>query len=211
VVRKFSLLLIVASLAGLAISSSAAAESHRQQVATQAVAAVAPTTPEGPGQLIAPESVCPGQENLAAPAKAQESTMLCMTDFARVQSGLANLGAAEELEQSAGDKADDILRCDSFSHFACGREFTYWMRQTGYISTQCWRVGENLAWGTENYGTVRSIFRAWMSSPGHRLNILDDFTQTGISLRVGTLAGQPGTRVWAQHFGSHCETPSTQP
>src|SRR5258708_7039477 len=34
---------------------------------------------------------------------------------------------------------------------------------------------------------------------------------TGISLRVATRAGQPGTRVGAQHFGSHCETPSTQP
>jgi len=130
--------------------------------------------------------------------------MLCMTDFARAQAGLAELATAEELEQSAGDKGGDILRCDSFSHFACGREFTYWMRQTGYISSQCWRVGENLAWGTDGYGTVRSIFRAWMNSPGHRENILGDFTQVGISLRVGTLEGQPGTHVWAQHFGSRC-------
>ena len=137
--------------------------------------------------------------------------MRCMTDYARIQAGLPGLTAVEELEQSAGDKADDILRCDSFSHFACGREFTYWMRETGYMSSQCWRVGENLAWGSESYGTVRSIFRAWMSSPEHRENILDDFTQTGISLRLGTLAGQPGTHVWAQHFGSHCEAPTVQP
>ncbi len=134
--------------------------------------------------------------------------MRCMTDFARVQAGEAELSTAAELEQSAGDKADDILRCDSFSHFACGREFTYWMRQTGYISAPCWRVGENLAWGTDGYGSVRSIFRAWMNSPDHRANILGDFTQLGIGLRVGTLAGQPGTRVWAQHFGSHCQAPA---
>lgn len=130
--------------------------------------------------------------------------MRCMTNFARAQAGEAEFTTAPELEQSAGDKADDILRCDSFSHFACGRDFTYWMRQTGYISAECWRVGENLAWGTSGYGTVRSIFRAWMSSPGHRENILGEFNQTGIRLRVGTLAGQPGTHVWAQHFGSHC-------
>jgi uncharacterized protein YkwD len=183
VVRKFSLLLIAVSLAGLAIASPALAAG---------------------GRLIAPPSACPGQESSNAPAAAQESTMLCMADYARTHVGLTELVPAEELEQSAGDKADDILRCDSFSHFACGREFTYWMRQTGYMSSPCWRVGENLAWGTGSYGTVRSIFRAWMNSPEHRLNILDDFTQTGISLRVGTLAGQPGTHVWAQHFGSHC-------
>jgi uncharacterized protein YkwD len=183
VARKVSLLLVVASLAGLAIASPAVAAG---------------------GRLVAPPSVCPGQEALDAPAAAQESTMLCMTGFARAQAGLGPVAAAPELEQSAGDKGDDILRCDSFSHFACGREFTYWMRQTGYISSQCWRVGENLAWGTGGYGTVRSIFRAWMSSPGHRANILGDFSQIGISLRVGTLEGQPETHVWSQHFGSHC-------
>ncbi len=184
VARTFSLFLAAASLACFAIASTAAA-------------AV-------PGGLVAPASVCPDQEKLGAPTTAQESAMLCMTDFARAQAGLGELAPVEALEQSAGDKGGDILRCDSFSHFACGREFTYWMRQTGYISSQCWRVGENLAWGTAGYGTVRSIFRAWMSSPEHRENILDDFTQIGISLRIGTLAGQAGTHVWTEHFGSHC-------
>jgi uncharacterized protein YkwD len=183
VARKFSLLFILASLAALAIAAPAGAAG---------------------GGLIAPASVCPGQGTLDAPTATQKSAMLCMTDFARAQAGLAELATAEELEQSAEDKGGDILRCDSFSHFACGREFTYWMRQTGYISSQCWRVGENLAWGTDGYGTVRSIFRAWMNSPGHRENILGDFTQVGISLRVGALEGQSGTHVWAQHFGSRC-------
>ncbi|HMJ73725.1 MAG TPA: CAP domain-containing protein [Solirubrobacterales bacterium] len=182
-VRKFSLLFTFASLAALAIAAPASATG---------------------GALIAPASVCPMQGTLDAPAATQESAMLCMTDFARAHAGLAELSTAEELEQSAGDKGDDILRCDSFSHFACGREFTYWMRQTGYISSQCWRAGENLAWGTDGYGTVRSIFRAWMNSPGHRENILGDFNQIGISVRIGALAGQPDTHIWAQHFGSHC-------
>ena len=54
--------------------------------------------------------------------------MRCMTDFARGHAGMAGLDDAGELDRSAGDKSDDILRCDSFSHYACGREFTYWMR-----------------------------------------------------------------------------------
>jgi uncharacterized protein YkwD len=184
VLRKLSLLLVVASLTGLATAAPATAESSG---------------------LIAPPSACPGQARLNAPAAEQESTMRCMTDFARIQAGLPKLITVQQLEQSAGSKADDILRCNSFSHFACGRDFTYWMQQTGYTSSPCWRVGENLAWGTGGYGTVRAIFRAWMSSPGHRENILDDFTQIGISLRVGTLSGQSQTHVWTQHFGSHCE------
>lgn len=130
--------------------------------------------------------------------------MLCMVNFARQQAGEPALEANQTLTESARDKAHDIFRCETFSHYACGREFGYWMRQTGYISSQCWRIGENLAWGTGSYGTVRSIFRAWMRSPEHRANILGNYAQTGIDLRSGTLNGVPGTKVWAEHFGSNC-------
>lgn len=131
--------------------------------------------------------------------------MLCMTDFARDRAGLNALVATSELEQSAGDKGGDILRCDSFSHYACGREFTYWMRETGYTSAPCWHVGENLAWGSGEYGTVRSIFRAWMASTEHRANILGDYTEVGLNVQAGTLGGIEGTRVWTGHFGRRCE------
>lgn len=136
--------------------------------------------------------------------------MDCMVNFARRQAGLGELASADALAQSAHDKSLDILSCDSFSHFACGREFTYWMKETGYMSTPCWRVGENLAWGTGEYGSVRSIFIAWMGSPDHRANVLGDFDETGLNLQVGTLEGNPGTRVWAEHFGSHCDGPAAQ-
>jgi uncharacterized protein YkwD len=170
----------------------------------------APSAVEDSHGLIASVSVCPGQESLDAPAETQEATMRCMIAYARSETGLGGLADDEALEQSAADKAIDVIRCDDFSHFACGRDFTYWMQNAGYMSSPCWRVGENLAWGTDAYGTVRSIFRAWMSSPGHRANILSDFAQTGISLQIGTLAGQPDTHVWAQHFGTHCDAPPAQ-
>jgi len=136
--------------------------------------------------------------------------MLCMTNFARERAGLASLARAEQLDGSARSKSADVLRCNHFSHFACGREFTYWMEASGYLAVQCWRAGENLAWGAGEEGSVRSIFRAWMRSPGHRQNILGEFDQIGIGLQVGDLGGRNGIRVWTQHFGSHCEVPSPQ-
>jgi uncharacterized protein YkwD len=157
------------------------------------------------GGLIAPTAACP-QTRLDAPVAAQEQAMLCMTNFARESFGENGLEENVTLEQSARDKTHDIIRCDSFSHYACGREFTYWMRAGGYLSTQCWKAGENLAWGADDFGTVKSIFRAWMRSPTHRENILGgQFTQIGIDLQTGTLEGLAGTHVWTQHFGSHCE------
>lgn len=156
--------------------------------------------------LLAPPSACPNQDTLGAPAAVQEEAMLCMTDYARERFGEPPLQTQPQLQASAADKSGDVLRCDSFSHTACGREFTYWMRATGYVvDNSCWRVGENLAWGTGAKGSVGSIFRAWMRSTTHRENVLGDFDQVGISLDSGTLTGSPGTRVWTQHFGSHCE------
>jgi uncharacterized protein YkwD len=152
--------------------------------------------------LVPPRGTCPEAPRGAA---AEEATMLCLTNYARAQAGEAPLEPAPALEDSAGQKAEDILRCDSFSHFACGREFTYWIRATGYMSTECWHVGENLAWGTGVYGSVAAIFRAWLRSTEHRENLLDaEFTQVGIDRRVGSLEGEHGAHVWAQQFGSHC-------
>jgi uncharacterized protein YkwD len=153
--------------------------------------------------LLAPATVCP-KPSLAAPATTQEQAMLCLVNYAREQAGAAPLEANPELEESASDKAGDIIRCDSFSHYACGREFTYWMKETGYLSG-CWRAGENLAYGEGTFGTTTSIFRAWLRSPTHRANLLGpQYVQTGIDLKVGRLEGTPGVHIWAQHFGVHC-------
>jgi uncharacterized protein YkwD len=187
----------------LASVASAAVGVHGRQAMTSSERLL----PAGPS--IAPPAACPGQNSLEAPALAQEQAMRCMTDFARRQVGLDGLAEAEALDASAHEKTLDVLRCDSFSHFACGREFTYWMRETGYLAATCWRAGENLAWGTGAEGTVRAIFRAWMRSPAHRRNILGSYSQIGVGVEVGTLDGRAKAHVWTQHFGSHCDPLST--
>jgi uncharacterized protein YkwD len=202
---KFTAVLATAALTCLVLATSALAAGVGQQrvVAKPATAPTAHTAPTSP--LVASPASCPGQADPSAPAEAQEEAMLCMANFARAAAGLAALGEVEELDRSALGKADDVLRCDSFSHFACGREFTYWLLEAGYIGESCWHAGENLAWGTGEFGSVRSIFRAWMSSPTHRKNILGDYAHVGIALARGNLEGHPGAQVWAAHFGSHCE------
>ena len=158
-------------------------------------------------RLIAPTAVCADQTDPAAAPAVQEQAMRCMSNYAREHAGAGALAGAADLDRSAGDKSGDILRCDSFSHFACGREFTYWMRRVGYIPARCWSAAENIAWGTGERGNVRSIFRAWIHSPGHRENILGPYTQIGVGLEVGTLDNHTDVHVWTQHFGSHCDKP----
>lgn len=151
-----------------------------------------------PAALRAP---CPGQSDAAAPSGAQERTMLCLVNRARGQRGLEPLAPPSPLARAAARKSEDILRCDEFSHEACGREFTYWIERMGYRGC---REGENIAYGSGDFATPRSIFQMWMRSAGHRRNILGPYEDIGIGLGVGELEGSRGAHVWTQQFGAPC-------
>ena len=49
------------------------------------------------------------------------------------------------------------------------------------------RVGENIAY---NYVTAESAMQAWMNSPGHKANLLGDYTHFGVSVTVDPLTGR---------------------
>ena len=164
-------------------------------------AAVAALVPPGSvaADAAASRAACAGQSNANAPAGTQERVMLCLVNQARRRRGLAPLAAVSSLAKAAGRKSTDMIRCDEFSHEACGREFSYWMERFGYVGC---RVAENIAWGSGSLGAPRSIFKAWMNSAGHRRNILGPYEDIGIGLQVGTIEGVRGAHVWTQQFGS---------
>ncbi|MGE0505675.1 MAG: CAP domain-containing protein [Solirubrobacterales bacterium] len=170
-------------------------------IALAAFLALAPAADARRADSIAPASACPRQSDLGAPARAQLKAMLCLTSYARRASGRKPLSRARPLARAAARKSADILRCDEFSHEACGREFSYWIKRFGY-ARGCWTAAENIGYGTGRLGTVRAIFSAWMSSPGHRANILGKFDEIGIGRRVGSLEGNRGAIVWTQDFGT---------
>jgi len=172
-------------------------------VALLGVGLAVPTATSAAPRLVASPSACPNQTNPNAPVAVQEKAMRCMVNHARASQGKPWLVTVRALDRAARRKSADILRCDQFDHEACGREFTYWMERFGYLGGGCGSAGENIAWGTGSLGSVRNIFNAWMHSSGHRANILGDFADVGIGLRIGNLEGTPGAHVWTQDFGSH--------
>jgi uncharacterized protein YkwD len=190
------LLTVLAISAGLLMSTAAAS-------GAAGLGGAKALGPASARQALASEG-CPTVVDLDAPIVAQQSAMLCLVNETRERWGLPPLTESPLLLSSAIDKGKDLIRCNEFSHTACGREFSYWIHDTGYMDSDCWRAGENLAWGVEGQGTVGSIFRAWMHSPAHRENILGDFEETGIELEVTELGGLSGVHLWVQHFGSHC-------
>ncbi|HEX7278851.1 MAG TPA: CAP domain-containing protein [Solirubrobacterales bacterium] len=143
-------------------------------------------------------AACPGQGDASASATAQERTMLCLVNQARANRGLEPLAASPSLASAAARKSADILRCDDFSHQACGRETEYWPDRFGYDGC----VGENIAYATGRAATPRGIFRLWMNSQGHRENILrSSYDDIGIGLQIGEIEGFNGAHVWTQQFG----------
>jgi uncharacterized protein YkwD len=187
---------IVLSLAGgsLALGPAAAGASN-------------PETPRDSAARVlkGKESACVGADDPAAPVPVQEAAMECLVNNARREAGLPKLSDSQKLDGAAGNKAADILRCNEFSHQACGRDFLFWFRRSGYLNSRCWWAAENLAMGTGRLGSARSMLKAWLRSPGHRANLLSSsYNQTGISLRVGGFSGSTDAHVWVNHFGRQC-------
>src|SRR3954462_10669012 len=113
---------------------------------------------------LAPRSVCPGQSAVAAPPAVQLHALRCLINWARRHGGEGALRRSGELDPWAGRPADDIRRCQDFSHTPCGQPFIAVFEVVGYFTGTA-AVGENLAWGQGSLGTARSAMRNSRPSP----------------------------------------------
>jgi uncharacterized protein YkwD len=123
-----------------------------------------------------------------ASQKALRVATRCLLNKKRMQHGLRKLRGNGRLHRAAGRHTVDMARRHYFSHTSIsGASFLDRIRRTGYLRrTRGWSVGENIAWGTGELSTPRSIVRAWMKSSGHRANILNGrFREIGIGISFG--------------------------
>ncbi len=110
---------------------------------------------------------------------------------------LNELTVNPKLVEAAQLKANDMAAKGYFSHTTPeGHNSWYWFKKVGYDFEY---AGENLA---VDFSESADVERAWMQSPTHRANILQQhFTEVGIATAVGTYQGR--TTVFAvQMFGS---------
>ncbi|HET9673489.1 MAG TPA: CAP domain-containing protein [Gaiellaceae bacterium] len=155
-------------------------------------------------RYVAPDSWCPGSDDLGASVVAQERTELCLLNYARGVKGLGPLNIAPALMRSAHMKADDIVRCNQFAHDACGFDVRQRFADSGYFRSDVpSRFGENLAWGGAEAGSPRGALLGWLDSPKHRANLFKpDWTEQGIALVYRPrFRGVASSRIWVSHFG----------
>jgi uncharacterized protein YkwD len=141
----------------------------------------------------------------ASPARSSNqltTALMQSVNATRAQHHLGALRLAGALSRSAQLKADEIIRCGSFSHTPCGASFTRTFQQTGYFRGRA-RVGENLYWGTGGAGSPSNAVGAWLRSPPHRANLLGRWRDAGVGIvHVPSLFGHSDVWVFVLQFGT---------
>jgi uncharacterized protein YkwD len=149
---------------------------------------------------LAPESSCPGRDRTDLPVVAQDRVAVCLLSYARAQAGLRPLPVVYRLDRSSVLKAMDIVRCEDFSHTACGKPFPSVFEAVGYQG----ETGENIAWGEGPAASPLSVVSGWLNSPHHRENLLSPaWTEQGVAMvPAPAFLGAKGAEVWVNEFGS---------
>ena len=130
--------------------------------------------------------------------------VLCLINRQRDQAGLPALERNKKLQKAAQRHNERMDGTGCFSH-ECPGEPALDGRLDEYLegTPSAWGIGENVAWGSGEYGTPVAIVRAWMDSPGHRANILSkDWREIGVGFSAGTPnSGHANGGIYTTDFG----------
>jgi uncharacterized protein YkwD len=134
---------------------------------------------------------------------------LCLVNDERVRFGEPALIEDPRLAAAASGHSRDMDEHDYFAHTSpTGQTLLMRIEASGFIpnGNVGYTLGENIAWGTLWLGTPRAIVKAWMLSPGHRANILDEaFRYTGVGVDPNlprSMSGGQAGGMYTQDFGT---------
>jgi uncharacterized protein YkwD len=144
-----------------------------------------------------------GAANAVTPGQYQIESLTRQLNADRLAHGLAPLKRSAQLDRAAQLKVADMIQLSYFAHRSPqGLDPWHWFLAAGY---QYQYAGENLAL---DFNNAQAVQQAWLDSPSHRQNILNDkYTEVGYALAYGTfrqIDGQDQTRaglVIVQLFG----------
>lgn len=143
---------------------------------------------------------------LGISSQVDQKELIELTNQERFRYGLTNLSENEKLDQAALEKAKNMFAEDYWAHYAPSGK-TPW----DFIQRSAYRysyAGENLA---RNFTDSQEVVSAWMASPTHKENILNNrYQEIGIAVLEGVLKGQKTTLV-VQMFGTPVDAIALNP
>lgn len=119
--------------------------------------------------LLAAGILSRGVRGLPAPPRVplQAAELLAAHNKARAEHGAHPLTLDPRLQSAAIDHAIYMVQVGKMKHSGIGDgTAAERVRRSGYVSNY---DGENIAYG---YGDIPAVMKGWLSSPGHRANIL---------------------------------------
>lgn len=111
--------------------------------------------------------------------------------------GLMILTTNQQLDAAAYKKAKDMCDQQYWSHVGPGEKQPWqWVIEEGYTYSQ---AGENLA---RDFSTAEEVINAWMASPTHQENILNElYKEIGTAVVRCTIDGER-TSLIVQHYSN---------
>ena len=189
------------------MTSTGPAATATRQAATPTAAPPTATATPVPSATPAPPTPTAQPSPTGIPATPTGTTsgafqeqLLARVNAARAAAGVAPLTLNASLNGAAQNYAALMAATGCFAH-DCPPEPNFARRAeaAGYTG---WRtLGENIAYGQRS---VDEVHNAWMSSSGHRANILNpDFREFGAGLAYNA----SGRAYWVEEFGARRSTP----
>ncbi|WP_326709441.1 CAP domain-containing protein [Streptomyces sp. NBC_01474] len=151
-----------------------------------------PSAPKTTASPSAPKTTAsPSAPATTASASGDTARVLTLVNNERSKAGCSPLTMNAKLTKAAQDHSKDMASHRNMSHTGSdGSSPGDRITRAGYTWSS---YGENVAYG---YSTPEKVMAGWMSSPGHKRNILDcSFKEIGIGL-----AGP--NSYWTQDFGT---------
>ncbi|MFL4902132.1 CAP domain-containing protein [Streptomyces sp. MMS24-I2-30] len=151
----------------------------------------APAPSDTPADSPSPSATDSPSPSATDTGSATADRILELVNAERGKAGCSDLKLNDTLTKAAQAHSDDMAAHKNMSHTGSdGTSPGDRITKAGYT----WSAyGENVAYG---FSTPEQVMSAWMSSPGHKANILNcGFKEIGVGL------SQPGS-YWTQDFGT---------
>ncbi len=129
-------------------------------------------------------------------ADTASETVVVRTNVERRRLGLPELARSNQLMHAAQLQADQMAATLTMAHELPRVRYPTMDDRLSAVGYSYRAAGENVA---EGYPSAASVVAGWMTSPGHRANIV---SRNYFEMGGGVATGKNGRRFWTQVFGT---------
>jgi uncharacterized protein YkwD len=145
---------------------------------------------------VAPDPSSRPPEVVVPAADTASETVVVRTNVERKKLGLPELGRSNQLMHAAQLQADQMAASLTMAHDLPRARYKTMDDRLEAVGYHYRAAGENVA---EGHPSAAAVVAGWMTSPGHRANIV---SRNYYEMGAAVATGKNGRRFWVQVFGT---------